>query len=323
MFYALHQSHIAMMQDCLHLDSEQTHYLGRLEVGWAVVKLQGRWFFPFLIKLPLVSLKKGEVSDQDIRNRSLKLQEGSKMLITGLKGDSALIATKEGYSSSEKIPEGRKELISVKGKKEMKDKIDAENGCAIKLTTQDKRLLADIGKHPNSNVTERYSRLDISVRFGNDLITSLIDRGFISSSYIILSQGRIKVLSLTEKGEKALSITAGQSDRHGGPEHRYWARTIADHLKRQGYEVTEESPVGGGKAIDIVATQNGKRMALEIETGKSDVNANVEKAISADIKTIYIIATSTQVKRTIERKLINHSCVEVLSADEAMTRKNW
>ena len=87
--------------------------------------------------------------------------------------------------------------------------------------------------------------------------------------------------------------------------------------------MTEEAPVGGGKAIDIVATQNGKRIAFEIETGKSDVNANVEKAISADIKTIYIIATSTKVKRTIESKLINYSGVEVLSADEAMTRKNW
>ena len=87
--------------------------------------------------------------------------------------------------------------------------------------------------------------------------------------------------------------------------------------------MTEEAPVGGGKAIDIVATQNGKRIAFEIETGKSDVNANVAKAISAGIKTIYIIATSTQAKRTIERKLINHSCVKVLSAGEAMTRKNW
>ena len=72
-----------------------------------------------------------------------------------------------------------------------------------------------------------------------------------------------------------------------------------------------------------MATQNGKRIAFEIETGKSDVNANIAKAISADIKTIYIIATSTKAKRTIESKLIHYSGVEVLSTDEAMVRQQW
>jgi type IV secretory pathway VirB4 component len=43
-FNLKHRGDLAMMQDCLLLDSEQTDYLGRLEVGWAVVKLQGRWF---------------------------------------------------------------------------------------------------------------------------------------------------------------------------------------------------------------------------------------------------------------------------------------
>lgn len=33
-----------MIQDSLLLDSEQAGYLGRLEVGWAIVRLQGRWF---------------------------------------------------------------------------------------------------------------------------------------------------------------------------------------------------------------------------------------------------------------------------------------
>lgn len=58
-----HRGDLAMMQDCLLLDSEQTGYLGRLEVGWAVVKLQGRWFWPFLVKLPLVRLNKGGITD--------------------------------------------------------------------------------------------------------------------------------------------------------------------------------------------------------------------------------------------------------------------
>jgi len=65
-FNLKHRGDIAMIQDCLHLDSEQAGYLNRLEVGWAVAKLQGRWFFPFLIKLPLVQMKKGSVTDGHI-----------------------------------------------------------------------------------------------------------------------------------------------------------------------------------------------------------------------------------------------------------------
>jgi hypothetical protein len=65
-FNLKHRGDIAMIQDCLHLDSEQAGYLNRLEVGWAFAKLQGRWFFPFLIKLPLVRLKKGSVTDGHI-----------------------------------------------------------------------------------------------------------------------------------------------------------------------------------------------------------------------------------------------------------------
>jgi hypothetical protein len=74
-FNLKHRGDLAMMQDCLLLDSEQTNYLGRLEVGWAVVKLQGRWFWPFLIKLPLIEVNKGCVSDQMVQQRANRFIE--------------------------------------------------------------------------------------------------------------------------------------------------------------------------------------------------------------------------------------------------------
>jgi len=39
----------------------------------------------------------------------------------------------------------------------------------------------------------------------------------------------------------------------GGPEHRYWKKRLAEHLRACGYDVTEEYSIGGGKAIDLVA----------------------------------------------------------------------
>ena len=133
----------------------------------------------------------------------------------------------------------------------------------------------------------------------------------------------MKILSLTDKGKQALGIEGGQSDRHGGPEHRYWVSTMGNHLRKHGYQVAQEASIGGGKAIDIMATQNGKRIAFEIETGKSDVVANIEKVRAAGIPSMYIIATSAPAKEAIERKLTGDCRVEVLSVDKAMRRKIW
>ncbi|GAF95656.1 unnamed protein product, partial [marine sediment metagenome] len=59
-----HRSDVNIAADCMLLDNEEKEYLGRLEVGYGIVKLQGRWFSPFLVKFPLISIKKGIVTDE-------------------------------------------------------------------------------------------------------------------------------------------------------------------------------------------------------------------------------------------------------------------
>ena len=83
------------------------------------------------------------------------------------------------------------------------------------------------------------------------------------------------MLELTRKGRNVLGMSSGESDRHGGAEHRYWCKVLADRLRAQRYAVTEEAPIGGGKTIDLLAERGGKRIAFEIETGKSDAAAEV------------------------------------------------
>ena len=100
-----------------------------------------------------------------------------------------------------------------------------------------------------------------------------------------------------------LGIADSDSDRHGGPVHRYWARRIAEHLRASGYTVTEEVPIGGGKAIDLVAERDGKRIAYEIETGKSDAAANVRKCLAAGMDKVVVVATSTTVHRALSRRI--------------------
>ena len=287
-FNLKHRGDLAMMQDCLLLDKEQTGYLGRLEVGWATVKLQGRWFFPFLVKVPLVKVEKGSVTDEVLKQkqsfaRKLYSQKGCSARIPVIPGNSGLFRTQDS-------PE---RAIPHKGKLEREGKSTAKNKeCTIRLTTQQRKLLKDIWLYPTSTITERYERLGFSSRHGNSIQNSLLASSFISSSFVSFPSGRIKILTLTDKGRKELGINTSEPDRHGGAEHRYWCKLLAGHLKKQGYDVTEEAPLGGGKAVDILAVKNGKRIAFEIETGKSDAAANVQKCLDGGIDKVVVVATS-------------------------------
>lgn len=313
-FNLKHRGDIAMVQDCLHLDSEQAGYLGRLEVGWAMVKLQGRWFLPFLVKLPLVYVEKGSITDEDIRRRAERLAL-TKSLLSRYRAFSAVIPPKGGNSTTENTGDESIPPIPSEGKRENKKE---KEGCAIQLTTQEREFLEDIWRHPTSTVTRRYRRLSLSPRRGNLLQNSLFEFSLISSSFISLTQGRKKVLELKEKGRRALGISSGQSDRHGGAEHRYWCKLLGEHLRTQGYAVKEEAPIGGGKTIDLLALRDGKRIAFEIETGKSDAAANVRKCLAAGIGKVFVVVTSRVSMKAIELTVPRHPAVCVLTGPQAL-----
>jgi len=115
-----------------------------------------------------------------------------------------------------------------------------------------------------------------------------------------------------------LGIDHAECGRHGGAEHRYWCSRIASHLRASGYEVTEEAPIGGGKTVDNMAERDGNRIAFEIETGKSDALANVEKLRAAGFQKIMVVAASTQAKEQIGRQLGEGRDVQVLTGNEAI-----
>jgi hypothetical protein len=314
-FNLKHRGDIAMIQDCLHLDSEQAGYLNRLEVGWAVAKLQGRWFFPFLIKLPLVRLKKGSVTDAHIRQRYLAASALDNVAVDGKAGDSSAISSREGDSVP--IPSKDREIPGIP--LEAKDEISDEGkGCAIRLTTQDRGFLADVWKHPTSTITGHYHSLGLSPRRGTGCQRLLVRRGLILSCPITFGHSRIKILSLTELGKAALGIHEPDADRLGGPEHRYWKKRLAEDLRARGYDVTEEYPLGGGKAIDLVAERHGKRFAFEVETGKSDAIANVRKCLDAGIGKVIVVTTTAPVRDAITRRLGALPGIQVLSGCDAL-----
>ena len=62
-----HSNDISVIDKAMLIDKKE--YLNRLPIGYGIVKLQGRYFDPFLIKIPLSPIKKGGIKDIDIKNR--------------------------------------------------------------------------------------------------------------------------------------------------------------------------------------------------------------------------------------------------------------
>jgi Holliday junction resolvase len=151
----------------------------------------------------------------------------------------------------------------------------------------------------------------------------LTSAGLLCAAVAELDRGRGRILGLTDEGRQLLGIVAGPASRRGGLMHRYWQTRLADHLRQQGYGVQEEAPVGGGKAIDIVAVKDGKRIAFEIETGESDVTANIEKCLDADMDNVVVVAVLAGALDAIARAVGTDPRVRLVRPAAALEHESW
>jgi len=171
-----HKTDINAMSQCLLLDKERD-ILGILDVGQAVVKLQGRIHRPFQIAIPEFIIEKGKISDAFIKDhmqeiapafpeKDFRMSNGATVTLPG-----------------ESQPESQSKSI--------------EN---TKIA-----FLKDVHDYPDSGIAARYKRLGLSVRHGQKVKAKLLEDGLIEEHQQITNTGRLRVIRLTEKG-KALSI---------------------------------------------------------------------------------------------------------------------
>ena len=161
-------------------------------------------------------------------------------------------------------------------------------------------MLIDIAQEPLSVVTERYKRLGWTAHTGTKMKRSLRERGFIEEERVRVPEGIVTLLRPTPEGIRVLrmhSIEAGRFPKNASLQHEYWKQRIAEDYRRRGYAVEEEVQIGGGKAVDLVATKPGKRIAIEVETGRSNAVENVRKALDAGFDTVISVAVSPEEKR--------------------------
>ncbi len=58
--------------------------------------------------------------------------------------------------------------------------------------------------------------------------------------------------------------------------------------------------IGNGKAVDIVAEKGKERIAIEIETGKSDMRANLAKCQNQPFTSILMVGINESVEQLIK-----------------------
>jgi len=166
---------INAMSQTLLLDAGKD-ILGTLEVGQAVVKLQGRIPRPFLISIPEFRIEKGRVTDEQIRDY--------------MKDKVSQFSTEE--EASDDMAAGAEQGIT--------DESDDGSTNALEIA-----FLKDVVDNPDSGVAARYKRLGLSGRQGQKLKNRLLEQGLIEEQLGTTPAGRLMSIRLTEQGGQSLS----------------------------------------------------------------------------------------------------------------------
>lgn len=261
-----HKKDVNTIAQCMMLGRTEKEYPGNLEVGEAIVRLQGRIMKPFLIKIPEFEIKKGVVTDEILREKMLRYFGYSR-------GKQALI---QDITHISKIAEIREE---------------------------EKILLIDILKHPFSAIVKRYQRLNLNRRKGNVFKNNLINKGYIIPKEIRLSNGRMMLFELTDKAKQSLEKLGYYVKRdRNGIEHRFWKWKVAKYYRERGYKVYVEKKINGG--VDIAIKKDNMSIAIEIETGSSDFIKNILKDLKKGFDVVISLSVNEAVENKIRQALV-------------------
>lgn len=261
---------------CL-LDTEDRRYFSMLPTGQCICKLQGNFPHAFLLKVPLVTIDKGSVTDSLLKRYFTEIR---------------LKTTPSGRNISVKPCFARLPHLPT---------------LVIPLNEPAFVFLEDILNYPYDGVEVRYKRLGLPVGTASRLKQQLIDQGWIESQTIDLGQTRKVGLRLTKQARQILNFDT-KEPQYGSIVHEYWKQYYVQRFMEQGYHVALEVPRKSGRT-DVVASKGGGRIAVEVETGKSDFLRNIRQDLAAKYDEIIVVATDKSALEKIEKTLAKEGLI--------------
>ncbi len=297
---------VQTMSGAMNLTDEQKDSLSTLPIGSAVVRLADEHPEPFLVKLPRCAIREGSVSDSDVRQRMAAYSGESGSSTASLPEPPAIPAVplpdrKSKTTENTHPPSPRESRSGSVASTCIQGVLDAHADRDMgpdppkePFTRDEIRFLADVANRPLSTTVARYQRLNFSRRRGNAIRQSLAKSAIIEAVPVATRSGQVVLYQLTDHGRsvaKAAGIGPGPPSC-AGLEHRYWVGRVAAHFERQGYDIAIEFHIPGDGHVDLVASRPGERVAIEIETGKSDIDANLKKLRDVGFDRVVLVATS-------------------------------
>ncbi|MGB6012970.1 MAG: hypothetical protein WBI57_17050, partial [Desulfobacterales bacterium] len=153
-------------------------------------------------------------------------------------------------------------------------------------------LLQEMAREPFIGTDNRYKKLGISSREGNEYKNNLIENGYINPVQV----DRKLLYELTPK---ARNLLAGKNIKtpaqaRGGMEHNYWLEKIKELFKsKEGFPFKEKDD------IDLVVETYDSTYMIQVETGKSNIKKNIETLLKKDCDNLIMVATNKGAERKI------------------------
>ena len=150
------------MSQAMLLKDDERDVLGDLQIGQAVVRLQGRGARPFLTSVPEFKIEKGSFTDAKVIRHMTKLG-----------------------------------LLSVRNQPKM-ELLNYDNSSALTISPTEV-FLTDVAEFHDSGVAERYKRLGLSVRQGQKIKAELVEKGMVQEQVQTTGKGKLRIIRLTEQ----------------------------------------------------------------------------------------------------------------------------
>lgn|SRR5574341_1395410 len=273
---------VSLTAKLLNLKQEDLDFLRMLKTGWGIVKIPD-WHKPFLVKFDLYPVNKGLITDE-------KLEWGFY----------STPSIEESYNKlQEKLDKVNREFQAL-------DNIEKISPLTNDLADPELNLLVDIGSYPFSGIAERYHRLNLNAYRGNKIKNTLIQKGLVTDEPVSNLKGILKLLIPTKLGIEKLKeheVLAKSLPPNTSFEHEFWKFKVKEFLESKGYKVEEEVLLENGHRVDLVAEKDKEKIAIEIETGKSDALNNVGKCLEYNFELIMPLVLSKKLKVELEKKV--------------------
>ncbi len=268
---------ISAMAKAMNLKPGTNHYPGMLNVGHALINVKQRHSDSFLISSPYVD-QTAQISDTELKKR-IRRFSGQIDSYQSVQNQNSSFQTSQQYDISPK------------------------------LEALEKVVLTSIAERPLSGVQIRTDRLGFHPTMMVSIHDKLMKKGIIKP----VTVNRIKLFEITEHGKdicqtNKIKIPARQT--RGGLEHSYWIDQTLRFLRNLEFE-----PVPEQFNIDIVSLND--KLAIEIETGNSDILRNLEKLKNLKVcRNLYILATTKIAESKIKKFQSQYPHIKFMTVKE-------